>query len=212
MPSRSDQRAQLVEGDADGHPQQQRFRHGLVVEQLAADPRPAVLEGDGRPDLVQHLDLRREPGLDGVLGEQPLRERVQRADRRLVEVVERLACRFLRTVGLQHRPLERHAEPVPQLGSRLVGEGHRGDVAQRDVVVQHQLEHPVDQRRRLARTRTSVDEQGRPGLGAHALPSAGVGQTRGHEGTWSDSGSTSASSDRSSGAPRLRCQSSRSSP
>ena len=48
-------------------------------------------------DLVEHLDPRRQPRLDRVLGQQPLGERVERADGRPVELIERLPARYPRS-------------------------------------------------------------------------------------------------------------------
>ena len=60
-----------------------------VVEQLVDEPFPARVERDRGRDLVVDLDAGREPGLDRELGEEALREGVQRADRGGVELVER---------------------------------------------------------------------------------------------------------------------------
>jgi hypothetical protein len=60
-----------------------------VGQQLLAKGAPPPLVLDAGADLVEHLDPRREAGLDRVLAEDPLGERVQRSDRRRVELVER---------------------------------------------------------------------------------------------------------------------------
>ena len=69
--------------------EQERALERGIVEQLVDEAGPALLERDLRRDVVEHLDARRQAGLDRVLGEEPLRERVQRGDRGRVELVER---------------------------------------------------------------------------------------------------------------------------
>ena len=81
---------------------------------------PAIVDGHRRADLVEHLDQRREAGLDRVQGQDPLGERVQGADRGGVEVVQRKrgTLPVLRSDSLSARGLlERGAEPVAQLGA-----------------------------------------------------------------------------------------------
>ena len=48
---------------------------------------PLLLKLHLRPDFVEHLHPRREAGLDGMLREDSLREGVQRADGRAVELL-----------------------------------------------------------------------------------------------------------------------------
>ena len=69
--------------------EQQRALERRVVEQEIDEARPAILERHLRPDVVEHLDPGREAGLDRVLAEEPLRERVQGGHRGGVELVER---------------------------------------------------------------------------------------------------------------------------
>ena len=102
-----------------------------------------------------------EPGFDGVLGEEPLRERVQRRHRGAVELLEgELAARRRDGSSVAaRRLLERPADPVAQLGRGLLGERDRGDLAHGHVAARDQRDHPVDQRLGLARSRARFDEE-----------------------------------------------------
>ena len=124
------------------------------VDEPVHEPFPARVERNTRRDLVADLDARRKAGLDREFGEQPLRERVQRADRGAVEVVERSGARGVgRGMALQLRP-----DAVPQLRRRLLGERDGGDVAHRDAR-SHQADDAADQRGGLPGARTGFDEQ-----------------------------------------------------
>ena len=83
------QRAQHREGGVGV----EREEHGAlergVVEQLVDEAGPALLERELRRDVVEHLDARRQAGLHRVLGEDALRERVERGHRGGVELLER---------------------------------------------------------------------------------------------------------------------------
>ena len=93
-----------------------------VVEQFVEQVLPALVEGQLALQLVEHVEARRQAGLDRELEQDAPGEGVQRADRRMVEVVERgLAQR--RAAGL----VELGADAVAQLGSGLLGEGDGGD-------------------------------------------------------------------------------------
>ena len=63
-----------------------------IVEQVVAGAAPAIIEGDQRRHFVAHLDARRQSRLDRKRGENPLRERVQGADRGVVDLVERVGA------------------------------------------------------------------------------------------------------------------------
>ena len=63
----------------------------LVVEEPVDEGGPPVVEGQLRGDLVGDLHPRRQPGLQRLLGEEPLGEGVQGAHGGAVEIVERLA-------------------------------------------------------------------------------------------------------------------------
>jgi hypothetical protein len=56
--------------------------------ELVAKHRPAPVEGHLGADLVEHLDPGRQPGLDRMLGQQPLGEGVEGPDGGPVELVE----------------------------------------------------------------------------------------------------------------------------
>ena len=85
--------AEVLEPHARREHQNDRRLELGIVEQLVDEPPPALVERDARRDLVADLDPRRQPGLDRELGEDALRERVQRADRGRVELVERTRAR-----------------------------------------------------------------------------------------------------------------------
>ena len=87
---RDGQRAEVIEADARGEREPQQRRGGSVVEQLGLQLVVAPVGGDAGGDGVEDLDQRRQPGLDGVLGEDAAGERVQGADRGAVELVQRL--------------------------------------------------------------------------------------------------------------------------
>ena len=114
--------------------EEQRALERGVVEQLVDEAGPALLERELRRDVVEHLDARREPGLDRVLGEEPLRERVQGGHRGAVELLERAAAARAPRRPCRRRAarsLERAADAVAQLGRGLLGERDRGDLAHR---------------------------------------------------------------------------------
>jgi hypothetical protein len=140
--------AQLGRLDARGAEQQQGALEVGVVEQLVQGPGPAAVEGHRRGDLVEHLDPWRQLGLDRVLGEDALGERVQGADGCAVELAERDAgpLRLGRPAGVGGQGLEVLADAVPQLCCGLLGEGDGGDGPQLHGAAGHQRHHPADQR------------------------------------------------------------------
>ena len=87
--ARQRQGAQHGEGGVGVEREQERPLEGRVVEHLVDESGPALLERELGGDVVEHLDPRREPRLDGVLGEEALREGVQGGHRGPVELVER---------------------------------------------------------------------------------------------------------------------------
>ena len=119
----------------------------LTVQKVALDARPALLERDGRADLVEHLECRRDTGLDGVGAEDSLREGVQRADGGEVELVERSLCPRHDTGVelLRDHLLETRAKTVAQLGASLDGERDGGDVLHGDAVNEHEVGNPIDE-------------------------------------------------------------------
>ena len=157
-----DERADvLVQVDAERAADLERVRHVVGIEQLGLQLRPPGLERDRRRHLIEHLHQGRQLRLDGVLGEDPLREGVQGADGGDVEVVQgrgRAGARR-RVVGRQHDPLERGPQPVPELGGGALGEGHRGDGTDGDGVVEDERANAVDQRRGLAGSGAGLDEE-----------------------------------------------------
>ncbi len=72
---------------------EQRLGQRLVGEQLVERALPPVLERNRLLDRVEHLEAGRQRRFERVLGEDPLRERVQRGDRRVVERLQRARVR-----------------------------------------------------------------------------------------------------------------------
>ncbi len=129
--------------------QRARAVHAVLAEQIEHDRRPVaalardrIAEGrlleHERLGLVEHAQLRRQPGLGGVLAQQPGGERVDRAD--------------LRPRGIDpggQRALEPH-----------------GELARRGLRVGHD-EHALGRRARLERGAHALDHERRlPGAGA----------------------------------------------
>ena len=148
---------QVLERDVRGHGEQQGAFQQRVVEQAVAELAPALFELDLRRDLVEHLDVGRQACLDGVLGQDPLRERVQRRDGRDVDLLERGAEQL--TVRTLELLFERGPDPVAQLRGGLLGERDRRDLAHGHAAT-HQRHDAVDQRAGLARSGPRLDEQG----------------------------------------------------
>jgi hypothetical protein len=133
---------QVVERDVGGHREQQRAFERWVVEQAVAELPPPFLELDLGRDLVEHLDVGRQPRLDRMLGQDPLGERVQRGDRGGIHLLERGTER---PSGVcRHLVLERMADAVTQFGGGLLGERDRRDLAHGDARA-HQRDDAVDQ-------------------------------------------------------------------
>ena len=153
------QAAQLLEGDAELEGHQHREGVVRVAEQLVDDARPPLVEVDQRRHLVHDLDRRRQPGLDGVLDEDPLGEGVEGAQGGAVEVDEcRRRHRRLRSVAAG-QVLEPAPHPVTQLGGGPVGEGDGGQVLDRHPG--HDQRHDaLDEGAGLAGAGPGLDEQG----------------------------------------------------
>ena len=119
-------------------------------------------------DLVEDGDGGGEPGFDGVRGEDPLSERVERAQRGLVELVEGTAAAVgvVRITRVGPGP-QSSRHPLAQLVGRLVREGDGGDRLHRGAR-QDQCHDPLHQLRRLAGTGPGGDEQGRLEVGGDA--------------------------------------------
>ena len=80
--------AEVVRSDPLGRAHPERSGAvGVFEEGVDEDPQRSA-KFTSRADLVQDLDPGREPGLDGAFAQEPLRERVQRADRGAVDVVD----------------------------------------------------------------------------------------------------------------------------
>ena len=119
----------------------------------------------------------RQPGLDGELEQQPAGERVQRADRRVVETFER-GGRGLGAVD----PVEpRSTHPRAQLGGRLLGERDGGDARDVDPVVD-EVDDAADERAGLAGACSGLDEQRRAEVGPDADAGGLVGRQIGSSG------------------------------
>ncbi len=167
--------------DVGGMEQQDGALEVGILEELVEDAGPPPVERDRGGHLVEHLHPGRELCLHRVLRQQPLRERVQRADRRPVELGHRLpAAVGLRAVVL--RPvLEGAAEAVAQLGPGLLGEGDGGDVAELDRSRRDEGDDAVNQRRRLARASPRLHEQGGVQVGGDPIAGGLVGWSRSDE-------------------------------
>lgn len=168
------ERPKMLQLDPDRHREKQRLGDGVVVEELLLQLGPALLESDRGPDLVEYVDERRQPGLDRMGEQDLLGKGVQGADRGGVQVVQRPVGELAGAVS----PclLELDPQAVPQLCACLLGEGHRGDRAQRHAVTQHQGGHSIDQRMRLAGPRTRLDEESGLGIGTDAIARRAVEQ------------------------------------
>ena len=81
--------AQVLELAARAEQHEHRGLERGIVEEIVTGAAPARVEREQRRHLVVHLDARRQAGLDRERGENALRERVQRADRGGIELVER---------------------------------------------------------------------------------------------------------------------------
>ena len=150
------------EAEADAEFEGDQHREGVlwIAEQRVDDSGPALIEVNQRRHLVHDLYRRRQPGLDGVLDEDPLGEGVEGAQRSPVEFHERPAGGLgLGTLPGGHR-LEAATDPVTEFGGRPVGERNGGDVLHghaRD----HEGHDAVDEGAGLAGSGTGLDEQGR---------------------------------------------------
>ena len=155
-------------------PQQRGTHLGLVEEPVEEVP-PADVELDLGADVVEHLDARRQPGLHRVLGQDPLGEGVQRAHRGAVELEKRgpgpLLAEARRGLVAEQLP----ADPVPQLGGGLLGEGDGRDVLHGDPRAD-EGQHPVDEGPGLARAGAGLDEERGAQVGPDPRPGGLVDQ------------------------------------
>ncbi len=164
-------RPQLRKRDAAGERDEDRLLQLRIFEQAVDEATPPRGERDAGRDLVANLDAGRQAGLDRELGQQPLRERVQGADRCRIEIVDRLRAALAhghRLAGGASALLELAPDAVTQLGRGLVGEGDGRDGAHRQgstrgprlvrTVGRDELDDAPDQRLRLAGARAGLDE------------------------------------------------------
>ena len=116
-----------------------------IVEQPVEQVVPPLVEREVALELVEHGEAGREPGLDRELVQQPPGERVQRADRSVIEIVEG-GGQDAAGVGAP-RPQRRSGRGagVAQVGGGLLGERDRGDRRDR-----HPGAHECERRARRA--------------------------------------------------------------
>ena len=143
---------------------------GLGVAQQAVEQiTPLVVEAEVAVEFVEDAEPGREAGFDREVVEDPPCERMQRADRCVIEVVQRVAS----CLGVSGR--EFGSESNTEFGRRLLGEGDRGDLRDRDAGLD-EVHHAVDQGTGLAGARTGLDEQRVVEVGADALTVGLVGR------------------------------------
>ena len=125
-----------------------RLRVG-IVEQVVAGSAPPLLETTATTTPRRERRSAAGARLDRERGENPLRERVQRADRGVVELIERADVNGRARSGTTSRGAAARtgrAHPVAQLGRGLLRERDRGDAAHRNrevgTVGRHQLHDP----------------------------------------------------------------------
>ena len=182
--------AQVVEpGAAREQDQQRRLELGIVEEIVTGAP-PPLVEREQRRDFVVDFDTRRQAGLDRERGEDPLRERVERADRGVVEVVEGVVAAIARDRVervVAGAVLELRAHTIAELGRGLLGERDRGHASHRHgevgTVDRDQLDDPIDQDRRLPGARAGLDEEHLVEARAHRFARGAVGENERHAST-----------------------------
>ena len=140
----------------------QRTLERGIVEHEVEEARPSLLERELGGDVVEHLDARRKSGLDRVLREDALRERVQCGHRGSVELFERARGPTATTSGRLRVAARSSARRMRSRSSAAafsvnvtaaisrIGHGAHGD----------QRHDAVDERLRLARSRARLHEQG----------------------------------------------------
>ena len=147
-----------------------------VVEQLVEQVLPALVERQLALQLVEHGEAGRQAGFDRELEEQAPGEGVQRADRGVVERLERRPAR--RSVRRRRRGV---AKAVAKIGRRLLGERDGGDGLDRHALVD-QRDDALDECRRLARRRPrprrTRSSRCRPGCAAGGRSGGGAGARR----------------------------------
>ena len=160
--------SQVAEADAEFEAGQHREGVPWVAEQRVDDSGPTLVEVDQRRHLVHDLYRRRQPGLDGVLDEDPLGEGVEGAQRSAVEFDQCPGGDLgLGALPGGHR-LEAATDPVTELGGRPVGEGDGGDVLDGHAR-EHEGHDAVDECAGLAGAGAGLDEQGGAEVGGDAV-------------------------------------------
>ena len=107
--------------------------------------------GEGvRLGLVEHRELRVDPGRERVRTQHPRAEAVNRRDIRALGLPGRL-------VGAEFA--QPAADPVAQLGGRLLGERDRKDRGRIDAVVEHGAHESLDEHGGLAAPGARVEQQ-----------------------------------------------------
>ena len=135
------QASQLLQAGSAQLQHQERHSGGGIVEQILREAAPTVVELDLRADVVDHLDAGRQAGLGRVLGQDPLREGVQRSHGGAVELLQgrgrrggigtraRGGASGLGRAGAGLGLLQIAPDPVAELRRGLLGEGNGGDVS-----------------------------------------------------------------------------------
>jgi hypothetical protein len=139
-----------------------------VVEEAVQQVVPLLLERECALELVEDGEARWQAGLDREVEQDPAGEGVQRADRGVIESVER-GRGEVGPVSLQARP-----GPAAQLGGGLLGEGDRGDGRDRHAGA-HEADDAGHEGAGLARAGTGFDEQRGVEVVADPLPDTLVG-------------------------------------
>ena len=153
--------AQLAGVDVGGVQQEDRALEVGIVEELVEDRVQRRSKATAEDTSSSTSTLGGQPRLDGVLGQQPLGERVQRADGGAVELGERDAAPLgLGPVAAAAFSCSAAAHTVAQLGARLLREGDGGHLAQLDRARGDQGHDPAHQRGGLPRAGARLDEQG----------------------------------------------------
>ena len=120
-----------------------------------------LLECQSALELVEDGESRRQAGIDREVEQHPAGKRVQRADRRMIESVERRAGFGARIV------FEAAAGSAAQLGGGLLGERDGGDAGDRYAGA-YEADDSCNEGTRLAGAGARLDEQGRVEIGADA--------------------------------------------
>jgi hypothetical protein len=117
-------------------------------------------------DALVDVERRRQVGGDGVLGQDPLGEPVQRRDDGLVDArrgslaADPAGVAQVRWAGRVGGELQGGADAVAQFGSGGLGEGDGGELADvGQVAVGDQADDSAHERRRLAGAGAGLDEQ-----------------------------------------------------